>query len=242
MKWEINLSEFTPFIILCVIVVTLPANSLGAFPLCTYMQGFSICFVVSEQWGEGAKIVAPTLRRWAQSHGSSSGTCFWKLFSAAETVFCVSVENLWSDPGQLSASQSPLSCPVLCSRGLNWAMHCTGNCNLNYLRPWETQACCSGISSCILTQCFQGDRCWEEKETQPDALLFTSLLLLPCLSISVIHSIPLCLLSAASSQHPMLQTESWKSHLHSPITPSKVLPCSLAGLPVIRRKTHQSYS
>lgn len=62
MKWEINLSEFTPFIILYVIVVTLPANSLGAFPLRTYMQGFSICFTVGEQQGAGAKIVAPTLR------------------------------------------------------------------------------------------------------------------------------------------------------------------------------------
>lgn len=34
MKWEINLSEFTPFIILCVIVVSLSAKSLGAFHLC----------------------------------------------------------------------------------------------------------------------------------------------------------------------------------------------------------------
>lgn len=74
MKWEINLSEFTPFIILYVIVVTLPANSLGAFPLRTYMQGFSICFTVGEQQGAGAKIVAPTLRHWAQSHASSGGT------------------------------------------------------------------------------------------------------------------------------------------------------------------------
>lgn len=61
MKWEINLSEFTPFIILCVIVVTLPANSLGAFPLHTYMQSFSIFFMVSEQWGVGAKTVTFTL-------------------------------------------------------------------------------------------------------------------------------------------------------------------------------------
>lgn len=62
MKWEINLSEFTPFIILCVIVVSLSAKSLGAFHLCTHMRGFSICFMVNEQQAGGPKIVAPTSR------------------------------------------------------------------------------------------------------------------------------------------------------------------------------------
>jgi len=46
MKQEINLSELTSFIILCVIVVSLSANSLGAFHFHRYMWGFSVCFVV----------------------------------------------------------------------------------------------------------------------------------------------------------------------------------------------------
>lgn len=61
MKQEINLSESTPFIILCVIVASPSASSLGAFHLRTHTWGFSICFVVSsgkrsENWG--------TLQHW----------------------------------------------------------------------------------------------------------------------------------------------------------------------------------
>lgn len=61
MKQEINLSESTPFIILCVIVASPSADSLGAFHLRTHMWGFSICFVVSigkrsQNWG--------TLQHW----------------------------------------------------------------------------------------------------------------------------------------------------------------------------------
>lgn len=59
MKWEINLSEVTPFIILCVIVVSLSANSLGAFHLHTDTRGFNICFMVSEQQGGEPKSWLP---------------------------------------------------------------------------------------------------------------------------------------------------------------------------------------
>lgn len=137
MKWEINLSEFTPFIMLCVIVVTLPANSLETFPLCTYMWGFSICFMVSEQWGVGVKIAAPTLRHWSQSHASSgritpgpaSGSCFiqQKLFSLHLLRICEAI--------LATSLHHTAHCLVLCCVPEGWA---GPHAALAILSPWIT--------------------------------------------------------------------------------------------------------
>lgn len=59
MKCEINLSEFTPSIIRCVIVVSPSANSLQAFHFCGHTWGFSSCFVVSELQGGQPKLWYP---------------------------------------------------------------------------------------------------------------------------------------------------------------------------------------
>lgn len=150
MKWEINLSEFTPFIILCVIVVTLPANSLGAFPLCMYMQSFSIFFMVSEQWGVGAKTVTFTLRHWAKSHASSggitpgpgSGSCFpqQKLF-----FLCL----LGISEAMLATSLHPTAhCLVLCCVAEGWP---GPHAALAIVGPWIT---------------------WDHKKPKPTAVVF----------------------------------------------------------------------
>lgn len=114
MKQEINLSESTPFIILCVIVASLSANSLGAFHLRTHMWGFSICFVVSigkrsQNWG--------TLQHWDMLLEAAfpSGNPLASSLRAGTSPGCV------TEVSSLQRGEEMASPSVLGETSLPWA-------------------------------------------------------------------------------------------------------------------------